>query len=240
MAGLQFEIAELVKEIKALRDISKGFLEPGTIGKLDEIKVLIEQIWNASEGSEFSLKFEDLKTVPSKGAYEWGGRRGGLSVYALISGRWDVKLLGYSSGKGKTRAGRKLEFCGNVSTTVEVRESGNNNCVVKWNMDIATTDSPGCYFHIQIPNQIPIPRIPSLFVTPMGAIEFVIGEMFQEEWEKATSGGTANPAYWRALQAKRLKTLLLWQRGVLEGILSTPWMALKRAKPNGELFLDEK
>jgi len=177
--------------------------------------------------------------LPSKGAYEWGDRRGGLTVYGVISGRWDVKPLGNSSRKGKIKPGRKIEFCDNVSTTVEIRDAETNNCVVKWNIDIATTDSPGCYFHMQIPNRIPIPRIPSLFVTPMAAIEFVIGEMFQDEWESATSSDTANPVMWRALQAKRLKKLLHWQREVLDGILATPWMALKRAKPNGELFLDD-
>ena len=52
---------------------------------------------------------------------------------------------------------------------------------------------PGCFFHASIlgeskiegdlfPKSLSVPRFPSIFFTPVGVMEFVLGELFQQEW----------------------------------------------------------
>ncbi|MCY3667843.1 MAG: hypothetical protein OXH81_19445 [Gemmatimonadetes bacterium] len=113
-------------------------------------------------------------------------------------------------------------------------------------MELGADDSPGCYVHAQIlgdsddppfPKSVPIPRLPSIFVSPMSVVEFVLGELFQDEWAKATAGNSSEVLFWRALQQKRLQSLFSWYQSELKNSVSSPWMTLKEAKPDGELFV---
>ena len=89
------------------------------------------------------------------------------------------------------------------------------------------------------PKSVSIPRLPTIFVTPMGAIEFTLGELFQDRWAKAAMEDTGNGRRWASFQKHRLLSLLDWQRKEVKDALTSPWMALKRAKPAGGLFLSE-
>ena len=116
-----------------------------------------------------------------------------------------------------------------------------------WRIEIGAHDAPGCYFHIQIlgdsseppfPKDIPIPRLPSPFVTPMAAVEYVLGELFQDEWEDKTTGTQNHHRDWKAIQCQRWRNLLRWQeKKALTGDSSSPWMNLKAAKPPDDLFV---
>lgn len=115
-----------------------------------------------------------------------------------------------------------------------------------WRIELGAPDSPGCYFHVQIlgdrsdppfPRSIPIPRLPGPFITPMAAVEFVLGELFQDDWRRKTVGARNHHNDWWAIQHQRWSNLLKWQKDVLEQRGSSPWMNLKAAKPPPELFL---
>ena len=114
-----------------------------------------------------------------------------------------------------------------------------------WRIEMGAYDSPGCYFHFQIlgdrrrppfPKSIPVPRLPSPFVTPMAAVEFVLGELFQDKWSRTASEARHHHGRWRAIQCQRWCNLLKWQRAAVVGG-SSPWMNLKEAKPPSGLFL---
>ena len=108
-----------------------------------------------------------------------------------------------------------------------------------WRLELGADNAPGCYVHAQIlgesncspfPKSVPIPRLPSIFITPMSAVEFVLGELFQDVWRRTTAGNSGPEQRWKALQKERLERLLAWYQRELTSPLASPWMTLKEAK----------
>ena len=241
MPALRFHISELVRETRTLQRIAREFLDPVTTWALDQFNSRLEAIWGLPE-DEVRLELSPLRTRPNQGAHEAGDRRGGNSVIAVISGGWDVVPLGPSRHRPK----RELAFTGLASTKVELYNSG-DDCtrLAMWRLESGDSNSPGCHFHAQIlgdsvqppfPSSIPIPRLPSHFVSPMSAIEYVLGEMFQDEWARETASGTSDALRWRGLQRRRLQCLFSWYQKAIENPDSSPWMNLKAAKPDASMF----
>ena len=235
MAGFCFKIAELEREIIAMETMGKGFLDSQTSWALEDFRTHLQIIGGKPKGNVYNLKLQCLHTRPSN-KYEAGGRRGGEKIHAVISGTWDLRPL----GKGE------IEFCGIASTKIELYSDNPDTRLAMWRLELGDEKSPGCYVHAHIlvnsPNppflkSSPIPRLPSLFVTPMSAIEFVLGELFQDEWAKATTSNAKDTPYWRELQKKRLQKLLSWYQDQMKNLVSSPWIALKQAKPEDGLFL---
>ena len=242
MAGLRFLFSELVRETSALQSIARRFLDPGTHWVLKQFQSQLESIWCAQE-VQVRLALSPLHTRPNNGAHEAGGRRGRQSVYAVISGTWDLTPLGPS----KHRAKRELTFSGIASTKVELYAHDDEDTrLAMWRMELGADGAPGCYFHVQIlgdsndppfPNSIPIPRLPSLFVTPMSAVEYVLGEIFQDEWAQETARRTNDLLHWRRLQQQRLQCLFRWYQNKMLDSVSSPWMTLKSAQPDDSMFI---
>ena len=166
-----------------------------------------------------------------------------------MTGIWELRPVGQ---RGKPK--RKIEFMGKASAKIELwhkdflwrEEHHPGNRLAMWRIELGAHDSPGCYFHIQIlgdrdgpsfPRSIPIPRLPSPFVTPMAAVEFVLGELFQDKWSREAGQAGPHHSRWKSIQQKRLSCLLKWQKVAIETGQSSPWMNLKDAKPPPDLFL---
>ena len=242
MPGLRFPFAELERETKTLREIASSFLDSKTTWVLDRFQADIRNISNTSAGTIRTLEFQQpLRTVPNAGGHEVGGRSGS-SLYANISGTWEVQAMG-----SRPLPKRQVEFCGKASTKVELYAcNAPTKRVAMWRLELGAKDSPGCYVHAQIlgdssqppfPKSVPIPRLPSLFVTPMSAVEFVLGELFQDQWAQESAKNNNDALHWRALQIRRLGQLLSWYQSTFQNADSSPWMALKTAKPDGKMFL---
>ena len=231
---MRFSRTELVREVKTLRKIARPFLDGGTLWTLHELQSALEAM---NGGATRRIELRELKTRPNQGAHESGHRQGELDVYAGITGCWESRL-----------EDDLVEFCGLASTKVELFDAENDRRVAMWRMEFGAHDAPGCYFHTQIlgdcddppfPHALPVPRLPSIFVSPMAAIEYVLGELFQDQWEQAVSQRRPDEDYWRKLQGERLLCLLSWQDRVLKKrSQSSPWMTLKGAKPDANIFLD--
>ena len=243
MAGLRFKIAELERETKALKTMGTDFLDSGSLWVLDKFSSDLQSIGGANENGVCTLELQDLRTTPST-KYETGSRQAGRKIHAVISGIWKLRPLG-----NRSASGRKVEFCGNASTRIELHESDEPATrLAMWRLELGAEDSPGCYVHAQIlgdsdqppfPKSVPIPRLPSIFVTPMSAVEFALGELFQDRWARAAANNSSDAQYWRARQKCRLNRLFSWYQSKLGNPVSSPWMTLKAAKPDGELFLEE-
>ena len=241
MSGPRFRLSELIRETRALQSVAGSFLDPGTIWVLERFNSQLESIWGARE-AEIRVELAPLRTRPNEGAHEAGNRQGGRNLYAVISGTWDVVPLGPS----RRRPGRELAFTGMASTRTELYDSRDEDTrLAMWRLELGDDNSPGCYVHAQIlgdserppfPGSIPIPRLPSHFVSPMSAVEYVLGELFQDEWARATARGTSDAIHWRSLQQRRLQCLFSWYRGAIEDSVSSPWMTLKSAKPGASMF----
>ena len=234
MAGLRFKIAELEREILAMETMGKEFFDSQTLLTLKNLRRDLKSIGGSQKGKSRCLVLQCLHTIPSN-QYD---RKVGKDIYAIITGIWQLRPL----------EKREIEFCGKASTKIELYASCDPNTrLAMWRLELGAEDSPGCYFHAQIlgddnnapfPKSVPIPRLPSLFITPMSAVEFVLGELFQDKWAKAIAiRNNPNVDYWRARQKDRLKRLFLWYNDQMENAGSSPWIALKKAKPEDSMFL---
>ena len=228
MAGFRFLFPELIQETQVLTTLSKRFLEPNSREKVfPSFLSNLRSIGRKPEERVYSLKLQCLRTIPSD-QYD---RKAGKEIYAVISGTWDLRRLGR----------REIEFCGIASTRIELYASDDpDKRLAMWRLELGAEDSPGCYVHAQIlgdsdkppfPEFVPIPRLPSLFVTPMSAVEFVLGELFQDRWSKVTDSNAKKVTRWRDTQKRWLQSLFSWYNDQMENASSSPWMALKKAKP---------
>ena len=234
MAGFRFLSAELIQETEVLKTLSRKFLEPNSRMKVfPSFLSNLRNIGGKPEESVYSLELQSLRTIPSD-QYD---RKAGKEIYAIISGTWDLRRLGK----------REIEFCGIASTRIELYASENSDKrLAMWRLELGAEDSPGCYVHAHIlgdsadppfPKWVPIPRLPSIFITPMSAIEFILSELFQRDWAQVIASGNKNVNRWRNIQTDRLQKLFSWYNDQMENAASSPWMALKEARPKSDIFL---
>ncbi len=246
MAGFRFLFVDLQQEIMAMRQMAEPFFDSRMSLALDAFSRDLKSIENLPPGTVRQLDLEPLQTIESEGEYEAGTKKGGRKIFAVISGRWELCPLGKRSSK------RTVEFCGKASTRIALYEPTEPRTrLAMWRLELGTKDSPGCYIHAQIlgdcdvppfPKSVPIPRLPSVFVTPMSAIEFVLSELFQDHWRQRTERSAGEVHNWYRLQLKWLQSQLSWYQRELKSSesSSSPWVTLKTAKPDGKLFVSDK
>ena len=240
MAGFRFLFSELIQETKVMATLSEEFLDPNRIWVLSRFLSHLRSIRGKPEESVYPLELRCLRTIPSN-QYD---RNPGKEIYAVISGIWELQPWGKRSDPD-----REVEFCGKASTKIKLYASDDSKTKTRlaiWSLELGAEDSPGCYVHAHIlgdtvdprfPKSVPIPRLPSLFVTPMSAIEFVLGELFQNDWPEVTSKKRYEVYEWHKLQKKWLQQLFSWYQDQIEKAGSFPWIALKKAKPEDGMFL---
>jgi hypothetical protein len=111
---------------------------------------------------------------------------------------------------------------------VEWVEVATDKTLAKWNVDVADSKAPGCMFHVQFSNPVSVPRLLCIAFTPLAVAEFVLGELFQDQWEGHSRKATCEN--WSGTQKRRLSKLLAWQQEVVEGCAGPPWTALKTGR----------
>ena len=242
MSGLLFNLSELEREAVALQTLSNGFLDNSSY----PFEEIIRDIRGIHGTHNFDLKIpreRPLRTLISEGEFEPKNKSSGCNVFATISGKWELQA---EKNKGKSC----VKFIGLASGVITVYDEATLDPLAHWKMELGDARSPGCYFHTYSPlknksdlafgapqsrDSFPIPRHPNIFPTPMAIIGFTLGELFQEKWAQAVSGGKGT--MWRSIQRKRLTQLLNWQIKVSNDTSFGPWISLKNAKPPANLFL---
>ncbi len=233
MSGLRFKIAGLEREIVTLQGMSKAFLDTNTSWVLDQYISQVRSIQSAPLQTTHKLRLCCLRTRESS-EYEGTGRKAVVAVRAEITGVWEVMKIDRKS----------VESIGKASTKIELYASDCSDRLAMWRLELGAYDSPGCYVHAQVlgdkpqqpfPKSVPVPRLPSLFLTPMGAVEFALGELFQDTWARVTAQGSGHATTWRGIQTSRWKGLMDWYASVVAQSDSSPWIALKMAKPDGSI-----
>jgi hypothetical protein len=246
VSELRFEFHEMHREVQDFYDLAKPFLDPTAeecIGafaaSLAAIRSKAPLINNPVDvvNKRYSWdipKYQPLQTRPSRG-YEKGKRQGGLEVFGRLTAVWEITP---DSRKSKRDQPKQFRISGNASVVVELVDVMTDQPVVTWNMDIADVASPGCMFHSQIPSPVPIPRLPCIAFTPLAVAEFILGELFQDDWKIRCSGVACEN--WTAIQKRRLLRLLEWQHQVVKDCKEPPWTALKRQRLPHDRFVTAK
>ena len=247
MANLLFQPAELLREILALQDLAAKFLDRTSPYQLEELAGEIRGL--QTNGGTQTLQIpiaRPLRTRVSQGEFEpLNKRKSTRPIYGSITGIWEVEATKHLVRDSK-RPNKKAKptmligFTGKASTVFEIKDDESKETVACWKMELGDANSPGCFFHTfaSADDKFPVPRHPNLFTTPMSAIAFALGELFQDDWEQAVSGSTHPPSDWRSIQRKRLTALLNWQLEQVTKTTSSPWCSLKAAKPDSLLFVE--
>lgn len=255
---LRFEYKSVVDELNIIAELAAPFLAPGAAQQLAAFQSnLTQHQKNGSRLSAWTWEIHEdvpIQTRASAGEYE-PDSKGGHHVYASIDGKWEIKTV--DPGK-RSREPKEFDLLGGASIRVRLREtrkigvphaprSKNDRLLGLWRMELGDASSPGCHFHIQVlgqrsrgpfPSSLPVPRLPSLFVTPAAAIEYVLGELFQDKWLQRVQAQGPQFARWANLQRPIFERLLEWQLScVRDNSMPSPWTQLKRAKPPQSLFM---
>ena len=244
--GLRFSYGNWLSELAALEDLGKRFLTPTTLATtLPRLRSSLENLRKTDHGRlEVPRTPLPVTTVETEG-HELGDRRG-VPVSARISFVWDVRRVEVARGR-RGRLADEFEVVGKASTEVLLyhHRDGEKILTATLQADLGDDASPGCHFHTQllpvagdapVPPVFAVPRVPSLLVTPIDVIVFVLGELFQDEWPASLQGNVARVDRLRGPQRRRLESLLQWKLGQIDGP-ALPWVLLKRAKPPENLFV---
>ncbi len=244
----KFSFQEIEDEIRSISRIAEDFLDPYAIFTLQFLIDSLESIRSSAPGGVHNWGIPEkspVRTIVSPGAYN-PGAIGHPHVSAMISSTWEIRPIGNRGPR--SRADRVFELAGQATTKVRILqelEDGREE-IAMWRMEIGDRASPGCIFHVQVlgespyppfPHSLPIPRFPGLLVSPPAVLEFVLAELFQDEWRMHTARETPEIQRWRAIERRRLRNVLSWLHGRLDSATGSPWVTLKRAIPPDELFL---
>jgi hypothetical protein len=250
--GLRFSFAAMEHEIENMRLLARPFLTPKSFEQVipqwkEELRSLKHnptaalRTWTLAENNPIQTKL-------SEGHYEPGRREGGLHVYGTLSATWGIRAE--RRGNRSSRTAEFFMLCGIASTKIRVWSEEDEEDpveVARWTLEVGDQRSPGCHFHTQIdldpedrkfPEALSVPRFPGYLHTPMDALDYLIGELFQDKWYECTSAESDSVRNWNGCQKPRLVKLLEWHRQKFNEATGSPWATFKRQKPQEDLFFD--
>jgi hypothetical protein len=257
-SGLYFSFTEMEQEAVNMALIASKYLDDEHDDSHAIITTWRKQL-SAFRTSQPGTKFDwaipfqrPIRTKLSVGKYEPDGN-GEHSVYATLSSIWQIAIPALDMRTAKRGTPQShFEVFGKASTRVSVfahRGQGAADELARWRFEIGNQDSPGCHFHAQIlgeaedrifPKSMSVPRLPNMLFTPMDALEFVLAELFQDEWAEHVAKETDAIRNWAGCQKRRLIRLLQWQQDRLEKYSGSPWTSLKAAKPDANLLVEAR
>ncbi len=247
--GLLFSFLEMNIEIENMRKLSAGFLEETSFYSVIPMwqqELSSYQMSRATASFPWTIgESKPIRTIPSIGKYECGGD-GSHTVIGEVSAKWEIQLVRLK-GKKKNHAPSLFSLNGLASTKVRILEvmTEGERELARWRFEIGDFQSPGCHFHVQVlgdhddekfPKSLAVPRLPGIMVTPMDALEFLLAELFQDEWKNKTSRSSDALTAWAACQRKRLTKVLEWQQTQLSTGSGSPWTLLKGGRPDSDLL----
>jgi hypothetical protein len=240
MAHLQFDISEAIDEVRSAQALTEPFLV-NSGHAFEELVTQLEILRAKPTEAMIPLRISEdrpIRTIVSEGEFD---RQSSMSVFGTVSTVWEIIRV---PERKKKAPARYFELVGNASTLIKIfRVDGADPEwpveIACWQVDVGLDSHPGCRFHVQVasPVSVPIPRLPSIFVTPMSALEFLLSELFQKRWQRHVFAETAMGLRWRTIQQKRFSNLFAWHVVAAREPNNTPWCCLKQASVNSDLFM---
>ncbi|MCA9037620.1 MAG: hypothetical protein KDA91_20945 [Planctomycetaceae bacterium] len=243
--GIKFSYESMLNEIRRMQKLADVFLASECDGVLEACFSNLENIRNSTSDRTHLWELSEgwpIQTVDSRGEYRASGRDGGAPVYGLLCFRWEIK----NPERGRRRQ-KDFHLFGEATTSLKIVSRESNKLIAQWQIEAGDASSPGCHFHSAVnqygddglfPEWLKVPRLPSVLLTPMDGLEFLLGELFQLRWPQAVSEESEDRNSWAKSQRDRLSNLLSWKLGIVRESETTPWMALKKAKPELDVLME--
>jgi hypothetical protein len=239
---LLFRYGDMSQQVRAFKSVASRFLQRGETAKVEALATQLQFVRSSSRAS-FPWGWEldtPLRTEPSLGKYEVSGKGHYAGVHAQVSAIWEI---GHEDDQ-------HFRLKGNASTLIRLRDLENEEAedLARWRLEIGGHDAPGSIFHAHVladddqpnppfPKALSVPRFPAFPMTPMASVEFVLGELFQNDWIEHLRKTNTPFGMWRASQEKVLNSFLKWQQTTIaSGTGTSPLMALKIERPKEDLF----
>jgi hypothetical protein len=251
VAPLYFYFSEFHDELSAIDRFARDFIRYDSLNVLSRLRRDLENARRARNGQTVPWTIPSnapLRSRTSEGRFLPSGR-GARRVFGEITSIWEIQPV-RERGREQQPA-NVFSLAGKVSTRVGIRQVSPDRRypeIAMWRMEIGDESSPGPCFHIQVlgqsnrvpfPRDLEIPRLPTIMFTPMLAFEFVLGELFQQEWPMNTAGTKhrGDVERWRSIQLERVKNLVEWQVNQLLAKSGSPLSIMKTMRPPHDLFL---
>jgi hypothetical protein len=204
--------------IKAAQDLTAAAASPHV------------RVWEVQDTT-----YDRIETFVSKGECETGNNVQ-WTLKGTLSFMWEIQRV---SPKGD-----RFRII-NATTRLRLLVCDSNGVVdpdivselAVWRFEIGDVNHPGARFHSQVDwplhndRRLEIPRLPSIVLTPLESLDFLLGELFQKRWPEHQSGKV-----WQSNQRGRLLKLLEAATNVVTvGVEGSALMQLKAWKPAVQL-----
>jgi hypothetical protein len=218
--ALKFRYPDLLHELTDLERLAGPFLaNPHVLqqytAELNRFQYVTETVrWQIQMGQELRTRVTTSYEVDDQG----------VEVYGAVSGVWEIRKIDR----------RTFQIVDLASFSARIIDASTDLPIAAWNFDIGAVDSPGAWLHSQVKwhgNNLPVPRFPTLVVTLVDVVDFLLGELYQLEWPR-TIQRRQSPA-----QNNRLVGLLEDMLGTVKGKGARHGlMTLKMQRPSTDLF----
>lgn len=245
---LHFKVADLQREREAFSAIAKRHLDSSATWVLAACGSQLSGIAKSSTGGRWMIEEDDpVVTTASIGQY-MPDDKGMEILHAEMSFVWEIEPVRPS---GDTRPAETVNLFGLGSTAIRIcrgdpHDAADKDEVAFWRMEIADSKAPGCFFHVQVmgrdgdsafPKSVDVPRLPGMLHSPFACMEFVLGELFQEEWHRLSQRTTSASRMWHGIQAARHQAHLRWVLDLVSSSSGSPWAVWKAAQPPEGLYM---
>jgi hypothetical protein len=238
---VEFSYRELAADMRSFAEKETKFLSPATPNLMREAAGRLVDASHAPQQTAWTVEdtsYSRLETAVSVGESELGNNvawtlKGGLSF------RWDI----VRSASGRNPRFRILNATTRLTLLIcsqegDVAAHGLAGHAV-WRFEIGDPHHPGTLFHSQVDwptvddRRLEVPRLPSIVLTPVEALDFLLGELFQVRWPQEQLG-----AGWQSTQRARLLKFLGGAADTVKDATNgrSALMSLKAWKPDFHLM----
>lgn len=201
--GILFSYNRTFKEIDLAKHYFGRYIAAESSSALGEWLGKLKQFkQTAIKGNRYTWEIpvtRPLKTIVSEGQYQ-PDNAGGLRVRGTLSAIWTIEHVGRHTVLGKgDEAFRLVDLGSTLVQILRIIEGEPDGCVAAWRFDIGVANSPGFHFHTQVPTRpdssnavdevyfplaLDVPRFPAILFFPLDGLEFLLGELFHEDWPR--------------------------------------------------------
>lgn len=246
--GINFNKADIEREVHNFIKVSKSFLSSDSEDVINEWLAKLKSFMDkpTKDTCKWDISEQNPIITNKTKDYETNNRTGGIYIQGTLSSVWEICQIPSKKGKKSTKLFR---LTGLASTKIKIKDVSKESqpkTIAQWQFEVGDANSPGCHFHLGIGQfgmdsaLLPVPRFPSILITPIDALDFLLGEIFQTKWKEQVNGDSGAMNEWSNIQKKRMSSLMKWKSQIIEGSSGSAWNYLKHQKPDSNIFLDSK